>query len=350
MGIDVLSKSLFASPAGNFIRKYLGLILFAIALLIGVLTYDGYGMSWDDHIQRETGILNYDYIFENDDKLLSWKDRDYGPVYELFLISGERVFDLEDSRDIYLFRHLATHIFFLIGALFCFYLVDLLYKNKMLAALAFLMIVLHPRLYAHSFINTKDIPFLTMFFISFYFIALAFKRKRWIYFLFLAISVGITINLRIMGVMLLCIVPAFLLLDMIIERRWKWNSLYLVTFLSISLLTLYATFPFLWRAPIDNFMLAFDNMSNFRWPGIVLLNGVMIHATELPWYYLPEWFSITTPILFLILEILILIMNQTAVRNLKNDTEKYFKRIEIMGKFTLVLGVAIVIIAVKIFH
>lgn len=72
---------------------------------------------------------------------------------------------------------------------------------------------------------------------------------------------------------------------------------------------------------------------------------------------IPFWPVITTfpllilkLVLFLILEIFIVIMNQAAVKNLKNDTENHLKRIEIMGKFTLILGVTIVVIAVNIFH
>lgn len=55
-------------------------------------------------------------------------------------------------------------------------------------------------------------------------------------------------------------------------------------------------------------------------------------------------------VLFLILIILILLINQGAVKNLKNDNEDHLKRIEIMGKLSLIIGVAIVIIAVKVFH
>lgn len=55
-------------------------------------------------------------------------------------------------------------------------------------------------------------------------------------------------------------------------------------------------------------------------------------------------------ILFLVLAILILLMNLGAAKNLKNDNEDHLKRIEIMGKLTLIIGVAIVIIAVTIFH
>src|SRR5690554_4886050 len=168
----------YTSVFTGFIYNYLGFILFGAALLIGILTYHSYGLSWDDGMQRGTGVENYKYVFENDPSLLTWVDRDYGPAFELLLVIGEKRLELTDMHDIYFFRHLVTHIFFLIGALFCFFLVDLLYKNKVLAAMAFLMIVLHPRLYAHSFFNTKDIPFLAMFFISFYLLALAFKRKR----------------------------------------------------------------------------------------------------------------------------------------------------------------------------
>lgn len=303
MNIRLHKDKFFESPTGRFIYKYSGPLLFIIALVIGVLTYDSYGLSWDDPMQRGTGTVNYNYIFHNDESLLTWSDRDYGPAYEILLILGEKKLGLTDTHDIYFFRHLTTYILFLIGALFCFFLVDLLYKNKTLAALAFLMIVLHPRLYAHSFVNTKDIPFLAMFFVAFYFLALAFRRKRIIYFVLLGISVGITVNLRIMGIMLLGIVPAFLVLDMIIEKRWKRNGIYLLTFLTSSLLAVYAAWPFLWPAPIDNFLEAFDNMRKFRWVGNVLLNGEMVRADSLPWYYLPEWFAITTPILFLILGI-----------------------------------------------
>ena len=297
------SRTFSKSPQRRFLKRNLGFILFGVSLIIGMLTYDSYGLGWDEGKQRETGIVNYDYIFHQDDSLLTYVDRDYGPVFEILLIVGEEKLGLTDTHDIYLFRHLATHILFLIGALFCFFLVDLLYKNKALAALAFLMIILHPRLYAHSFINTKDIPFLAMFFVSFYFLALALRRKQFFYFVLLGISVGLTINLRIMGIMLLFIAPAFLILDIIIEKKWKRNGIHLLTFLGTSLFTLYSTWPFLWSAPINNLLEVFDNMSKFRWNGHVLLNGEMVSASALPWYYLPEWFAITTPILFLLLGI-----------------------------------------------
>ena len=55
-------------------------------------------------------------------------------------------------------------------------------------------------------------------------------------------------------------------------------------------------------------------------------------------------------VLFIILVILILLINLGASKNLKNDTEDHVKQIELMGKFALVIGVVIVILAVNVFH
>ena len=38
-------------------------------------------------------------------------------------------------------------------------------------------------------------------------------------------------------------------------------------------------------------------MSHFRWNENIRLNGNIINAGNLPWYYIPEWISITTPLI-----------------------------------------------------
>ena len=82
---------------------------------------------------------------------------------------------------------------------------------------------------------------------------------------------------------------------------------------------------------------------------LLLISGIYL--------IIPFWPVLTTfpllilkLVLFLILLILIVLMNQGAVKNLRNNTEDHLKRIEIMGKLTLILGVVIVILAVNVFH
>lgn len=284
----------------NLIKKHLGLVLFLIMGTIALFTFDDYGISWDEMIQRKTGLINYNYIFSGDEQLLKWKDKDYGVAFELPLIIIEKTLNLTDSRDIYLSRHLLTHLFFLLGAFFIFRLVKLLYQSNLLATIAFLMIVLHPRLYAHSFFNTKDIPFLAMFIISFYYMAVAFKNKTLLNFLIFGASIGVLINLRIMGVLLPSAALLFLSIDAIKKKEYFLNLKLAATFLITAIALLILTWPFLWSDPYNNFIAAFKSMSSFRWGSSVLFNGHFIKGEKIFWYYIPAWFNLTTPIIFLL--------------------------------------------------
>ena len=285
----------------NLVHQHLGLILFIIAFIIALFTYENYGMSWDEPMQKRTGEINYDYIFSNDNSLLTWKDRDYGVAFEVPLIIIEKVLNLNDSRDIFTMRHLVTHCFFLISCYFLFLLIDYLYKNKLLATVGFLFLLLHPRIYAHSFFNSKDIPFLSMLIICLYYSVKAFDKKSTLRFIGLGMCVGVLINLRIMGVLILLSSLLILVIDLIKTKEKKTNIKLIAIFLISTCLTLYVTWPFLWGDPFKNFVFTFQNMARFRWDSTVLFNGEEIKATKLDWKYIPTWFSITTPVIYLLL-------------------------------------------------
>ena len=72
---------------------------------------------------------------------------------------------------------------------------------------------------------------------------------------------------------------------------------------------------------------------------------------------IPFWPVITTLpllvlklVLFVILVVLIFFINQGARNNYHNQNEENLKRIELMGKFAMVIGVTIVILAVNVFE
>ncbi len=91
--------------------KHSGIILPFIMLSIALFSFEEYGVSWDEQQQRNIGYASYDYVFNNDDSLLEWYDRDYGFAFELPLVIIEKTFDLTDSKTIYLMRHIVNHIF-----------------------------------------------------------------------------------------------------------------------------------------------------------------------------------------------------------------------------------------------
>ena len=296
-GNNLLNKVL------TILKKRLGILMFLVSLVVGLFVFKDYGVTWDEQLSHQCGEKSYNYVVNHDNSLISYDDRFYGVAFELPLIAIEKAFSLSDSRDIYLMRHLVTHLFFLFSAFILFILIDYLYHNKILAATGFLLLVLNPVLYAHSFFNSKDIPFVSMFIICFLLTAVAFKRNRLKYYLLLGIGCGLLTNIRLMGVLLITLISVLFVIDFILSRNDKTEKINkgsgLLIFLAATVLTLILTWPYLWINPIQNFIGAYKTMSNYPWQGQVLFLGERIKATELPWYYGIVWFLITNPILYL---------------------------------------------------
>src|SRR4051812_22217232 len=80
-----------------------------------------------------------------------------------------------------------------------------IYKSKFLATSAFLLVVMHPVLYAHSFFNSKDLPFLSLLMIWLYVNANWLEKKNIANTILLGILTGLLINIRVTGVFFIVI-------------------------------------------------------------------------------------------------------------------------------------------------
>lgn len=273
--------------------------------IIAVFTANSYGFAWDEYEQRNIGVICFNYIFNNDQYYLVYPARDHGAVFEMFLYIIEKTFGLTNNREIYYCRHLVSNLIFLVSAFYFYKLIFLIYQNKKLAILGFLMLVLHPTIYGHSFFNSKDVPFLSMFIICFYQFAVAFRDKKHIQFIWLALFTSFLINIRIMGILLLSFVIFFIVLDFIIYRKEKKTIkkilLQAALYLFFTIIFTIATWPLLWHDLIQNFKYTFNNLSQYPWGGSNLFKGEYIDATKVGWDYIPTWFCINTPIIFLII-------------------------------------------------
>jgi len=294
----LICKSFSMNPV---VRNKAGLSLLLLLIGICFFIFWDFGLSWDESAQRDLGEVTYNYIFHSCNKYEEYHDRDYGVAFEFPLIVLEKTLKLKDTRTVYLLRHVITHLFFLLAAFYFYLLVKLLFDNEWLAILGFLLLVLHPRIYGHSFFNTKDIPFLSMMIISFYYGALAFRNKDIRNTVLFGIATGVTINIRIMGILLFAVVVLIYSIDFIfhLKNGRRREVLLGAVFCLCTISTLLITWPYLWKDPLQNFIQAFINMSHFRWEGVVLYIGHMIKATETPWHYPLVWLLITTPMVFL---------------------------------------------------
>ena len=296
----------FRPAAAKFLTAHGGLLICALFLLAGLNLAGDYGLDPDEPNQRETATSNLDYILGRVDRIESWNyhDRVYGVAFELPLILIERTLGLDDYHYIHRLRATLIHLFFILGAFFFYRLAYRLFNNRLIALLALLIYLLHPRIYAHSFFNAKDLPFLTLFAIALYLLERAFRRDTPAAFLLLGIAVGLLTNLRVMGIMLFPAVIAMRGLDLLYAGGGTERKQILLTaglFILAAGLSLYAVTPYAWLNPLDYLRASLDLTVNHPsvWPQ--LFQGEWYPSDQLPPHYNPTWFSITMPPLFLLL-------------------------------------------------
>jgi len=286
----------------NFLTAHSGLIICALFLLIGLVALAGdYGIAPDERIQRRIAQANLDYILtqaEVSDPQLVPTDRYYGVAFELPLLLAEQALGLTDSYPIHRLRLTLTHLFFIVSAYCCYRLACHLFGNRLIALLALLFFLLHPRLYAHSFFNSKDLPFVSMFVIALYLLERAFRRDTPGAFILLGIAVGLLTNLRIMGIMLLPAVLAMRGLDLLYAGAGPGRKQILLTgglFALTAGLTVYALSPYAWTNPVDYLATSLDLTINHPTVARQLFQGEWILSQQLPPHYNAVWFRITTP-------------------------------------------------------
>ena len=220
----------------------------ALFAIVGVAALDDYGIGADEHIQREIAGANVEYIATGSADDLYYRDyRYYGVVFEMPLLLAECALRLQDTRHIYLARHLLTHLLFIAGGFACGMLAYRMLGNGWIALLAMLLFLLHPRLYAHSFFNSKDIPFAAMLIISLYLAHRAFRKDTLGAFLLCGAVVGLAINMRPFALLLPPMILAMRALDLRQADRAERMRILATAgiFTGAALATVYITHPYL---------------------------------------------------------------------------------------------------------
>ena len=273
------------------------LALCALFAIVGVAVVDDYGAHWDDNLQRRIAATFADYALGVSGDLPNEYDRHYGVAFEMPLLLLERALGLQDSRPIYLTRHLLTHLFFIAGGFACGMLAYRMLGSRWVALFAMLMFLLHPRLYAYSFLNSKNIPFAAMLIVALYLAHRAFRRDTLGAFLLCGIGVGLAMNLRPFALMLPPMILAMRAPDLWQASGRAERKRILATagiFTAAALGTLYIIHPYYWENPLRlvegaRILSQHPNIQNN------LFMGEMYRSDAVPWNYIPVWFTITAP-------------------------------------------------------
>ncbi len=283
-------------------RTWVIVLFFAIYLIAGIFLIDDYGLSIDEEIQRVWGNEYYDLITKKDPADIFIQGKYYGPFYAIILAFQEHLFNLHDSREIFLSFHATSFIFFFIGVIFFFLLGQKIVNEWKLSLLACSILILSPRIFADSFYNPKDIPLLTLFILSIYTMLLLYEKPTTLTAILHGLATAATIDMRLIGLMIPVMTIALLFFKLCLGYEGKWIRI--VTFLGLYLVTTFGFtilfWPVLYFDP-SIFTQSLKYMSSFPYEWPILYRGAYYHCTELYRNYLPTWIAITTPISYLFL-------------------------------------------------
>ncbi len=302
------------------------ILFFALYLWIGWSIFADYGIYWDDQVQLKNGLIAVDYVNQQlghfldiprqvaDEHLPQYENRAYGTWFQVgcfFLLHG---MGLEDSRDVFLLRHFCTFLLFWLAGISFYRLLLFRFQNRMLALLGCTMLILSPRIFAHSFYNGKDIVFLSVMLLGTWFAILLLQKPRLWRILLAALTAALAIDTRVTGILLPALTLLFLVYTTFISlsenhlsgnrqkkelifRFFKTIALYIIVLVGCIILF----WPTLWENPFDNFVQAFERMSQHKFQGHIRYFNSRIKGSEAPWHYTLGWMAVTTPLLYLLL-------------------------------------------------
>lgn len=150
-------------------KKYLPSLILACVFIVGLLTFNQYGESWDDRsLQKyaEKSIAAYTTFAEEGLVNIGREDLGfYGPFFVMLTdwlskcLSALLPYSLPDLR------HLVYYLTYFAGVL-AFHSISKRWLSPIPALGATLLFATQPVFWGHAFINPKDTPFLSLFLLS----------------------------------------------------------------------------------------------------------------------------------------------------------------------------------------
>ncbi len=292
----------------------LAYLLFGILIILALLTFQDYGVTWDEDGHNWYGVfvLNYYVSGFSDLRSLHWMDfYNYGAAFD----SVAAALNTISPFGTYETRHLFNALVGITGLVGTWKLGRSL-GGPRAGFLAALFLALTPNYYGQMFNNPKDIPFAAGTIWSLYYMARlvpALPRPNWKLVGKLGIAVGLTLGVRVGGLLL------FGYIGVLLGMFALWRSLetkrigtlfgeglqcgirVFLPVIAIAYPIMLLFWPWAQRGPIANPLSALATFSHQEFPFRTLFAGHYIMAADLPWTYLPVHILLALPELVLLL-------------------------------------------------
>jgi Dolichyl-phosphate-mannose-protein mannosyltransferase len=294
--------------------KGLSLGVLAVGAALVVMTFRDYGVTWDEEVHNWYGnlVLDYYLTFFEDKSALHWLDLyNYGAVFDTAAAAVNRVSPI----GIYETRHLLNGLVGILGVVGCWKLAGAV-AGPRAGFIATVLLILTPNYYGQMFNNPKDIPFAVGVVWAIYYmvrIIPTLPRPALDLVAKLGAAIGLTMGVRIGGLLLVCYLGLLLALDaswrgiagrraaVLADTAWAafWRVFVPVVLVAYPVMLLF--WPWAQTDPIENPLRALAFFSHQTFPFYTLFDGQYIPATDLPWTYLPTFIALALPELVLAL-------------------------------------------------
>ena len=280
------------------------------------------GITHDEHINNYIWEINKNKIqniflnANNDVSSLNSYLGYYGISFNIFSFPFEYIinsfFDFshitEEGKKL-LIKHFSVFLLFIVSALYFKKIITLITGDKNYGKLTTIFYLTYPYLFGHSLFNIKDIPFMSIWLISTYYLIIILKnlfykseiKSRHI--LLLSFFTSFLISLRVSGVLIFIEYLIFLIFYLnIFKFKFKKfiidNYKILLLFFSTNLIFLYSLNPSYWNDPYI-FIESIKFMSQHVQTVCTITLGECMKAQNLPATYLLIWFFFKLPIIIL---------------------------------------------------
>ena len=307
--------------------KFLFWAAFAVTLFVFPLISSDYGTTFDEKVHNGHGKMLLEYFtgrsdlakkspFTEDGKLkpIPPEDREdfsdlnfFGGTFDLIVAFTQKYLHFTGEFEQ---RHFINSLFGVLAILFTG-LVAMMIAGWRAGFIAFCMLALSPRFVAHSMNNPKDVPFAALFILSVFFI-IRFVRElpkpKISTMILLAFAIGLSISIRVAGIML---IPFLLLFSSgkhilafftkLIEKEdlvKLFRSTGIALLVSITGYFITALFwPYDRTNPLGVPLKVLSEVSKLAiFNSHDLFMSRWWNPDEMPWYWMPWWTLIGTPL------------------------------------------------------
>ncbi len=243
----------------------------------------------------------YEYVFHGAEWPVTPEWRFHGTVVELPVYAVQKFLCDPGSTCGVIFRHGAVFLIFFLGVVAMYFLGKRVLKNSQLALLGCVMLVISPRIFAHAFYNSRDIPNMAFFTIAMLTLLRFTERRTVGRAIVHALACALVLGIRMTGTILPVLTLIVLCLQLFTEKatlpKMQRAALLFVLYVCAMAATTVMVWPFLWSQPLTHLMDAFHFMSTLSTSTFLLGKTYAVN----PWFYIPVWIVITTPLIYTLL-------------------------------------------------